>query len=111
MATRNRRTEWHLINGKWTRSIGNRGARIRLFQRRKDGVFFRAVWVPGRGKDVKCLGVIDRAQAERLGRELLGRLLTSEELHEDQPVTLGPLIERYSREAIEHLDNKPVSRQ
>ncbi len=38
MATRKpSRSEWQLKSGKWTRSLGSRGARVRLFQKRRGG--------------------------------------------------------------------------
>jgi hypothetical protein len=44
MAARNpRRNEWHQADGKWTKSLGRRGLRVRLFQNRKGGVFYRSV--------------------------------------------------------------------
>jgi hypothetical protein len=49
MATRNRRKEWRRVKGKWMRSLGDRGMRIRLFQKRPDGMFYRAVSIPAGG--------------------------------------------------------------
>src|SRR4051794_37865925 len=43
-------------NGAWTCSLGDRGARVRLFQKRRDGVFYRAVWRPVGGEDQRALG-------------------------------------------------------
>src|SRR5687767_5433023 len=70
-----RRSSWHQVKGCWVRSLGERGMRVRLFQMRRDGSFYRDVWVPGRGKDRRCLGTRDRTEAERLGRQLLAALL------------------------------------
>jgi len=76
MATRKpSRSEWQLKSGKWTRSLGSRGTRVRLFQKRSGGLFYRAFWVPSRGVDRKCLGTVGRAEAEKLGKALLGVLL------------------------------------
>ena len=75
MATRNRRNEWHQTDGKWTRSLGERGMRVRLFQKRRNGTFYRAVWVRGRGHDRACLHTRDRGEAERLAKQLLAALL------------------------------------
>lgn len=63
-------SEWQLKSGKWTRSVGSRGARVRLFQKRSGGMFYRAFCVPSRGVDRKCLGTADRAEAERFWRKL-----------------------------------------
>lgn len=51
MATRNRRTEWHQVNEKWTRSFGERGMRVRPFQKRRDGTFYRPICIPARGRE------------------------------------------------------------
>ena len=75
MATRN---GWRLLKGRWTRSLGERGVRVRLFQMRKDGTFYRDVWVPGRGKNRKCLHTRDRGEADHLGRALLAALMTQD---------------------------------
>src|SRR5438876_410891 len=47
MATRNRRNEWHQVHGRWTRSLGERGMRVRIFEKRRNGTFYRTTWVPG----------------------------------------------------------------
>lgn len=112
MATRNRRNEWHQRNGMWARSFGERGMRIRLFQKRPNGVFFRAVWVAGQGRDQASLGTRDRNKVERLGRLLLAELLRGEQ----QPaatgrLTLGELWRRYETECTTYIDNKPNSRR
>ena len=73
------RTEWtRNKSGGWTRSLGERGMRVRLFENRRGGVFYRQVWVPGVGRSVQSLRTKDRAEAERLGRQLLAALLQGE---------------------------------
>jgi integrase len=111
MATRNRRDEWHQVNGKWTRSLGFRGTRVRLFQKRKDGTFYRTVWVAGSGRTHASILTRDRAEAERLGRLLLSELLRQEELTLPGRLTLWALWDRYKRECAAFLDNKPDSRR
>jgi integrase len=111
MATRKpRRNEWRCTNGKWVRSLGSRGARIRLFQNRRDGVFYRAVWLTGRGKDRRSLGTSDRTEAERLGRELLAALLREDSSELDGAAPLSQLWERYRTECPAFLDNEPRTR-
>lgn len=111
MATRKpRRTEWKQINGKWTRSLGSRGVRVRLFQITKNGSFFRALWIPGRGKSRKYIGTKDKAEAERIGRELLSALLLEGEVAESGSLPLGYLWERYQRDCPAFLDNTPTTR-
>lgn len=111
MATRTRRNEWHQSNGKWTRSLGERGLRVRLFQKRTNGTFYRTIWIPGRGRDHASLATRDRQEAERLGRLLLAELLRQEEGVLPGRLTLGDLWRRYERECAAYLDNKPESRR
>lgn len=108
MATRKpRRNEWRCSNGKWMRSLGSRGMRVRLFQNRRDGVFYRAVWIAGRGKDRRSLGTSDRNEAERLGRELLATLLRGDPSEPEAAATLSRLWEQYRTECPGFLDNEP----
>jgi integrase len=106
-----RRSSWNLQNGKWSRSIGERGARVRLFQKTKDGVFYRATWVrsddprePCGRRNVRSLGTRDRNHAERLGRALLAALLAGDPPLAPEVLTLAHLWERY-RESAGFLDN------
>ena len=90
---------WHQVKGKWARSLGERGIRVRLFQMRRGGTFFRAVWQAGRGKNGKnrkSLGTTDRGDAERQGKALLAALRAGEvgTVLPDR-LTLGDLWERY----------------
>lgn len=111
MATRNRRNEWHQVQGKWTRSLGDRGLRVRLFQKRKGGTFYREVWVSGRGKDRRSLDTSDRAEADRRGK-----LLYAELLKEQAPLTAGSvrlrrLWDEFRTKSQRFLDNKLRSRR
>lgn len=111
MATRKPgRNEWRLVSGKWVRSLGTRGVRVRLFQKTKDGSFYRYLWIPGRGRSRASLGTRDRAEAERLGRALLSALLRDGEVVESGSLTLGYLWGRYQRECPAFLDNTSTTR-
>ena len=95
-------------NGSLTQSLGRRGARVRLFQKRRDGVFYREVHVPGVGRDQACLHTHDCGEALRLGQALLSALLNNEGLpakRADAPVLLGELVARYQRDCPMYLDN------
>jgi integrase len=98
------RTAWRQVNGKWTRSIGHRGFRVRLFQKRSGGAFYRAVWRRG-SEDVACLHTSDRQEADRLGKALLSHLMAGQ--MSAGPLPLGMLCRKYLAEAPQHLDNKP----
>src|SRR5438132_12648693 len=111
MATRNRRNEWHQVHGRWARSLGERGMRVRLFEKRRNGTFYRTIWVRGRGRDHASLKTRDRNEAERLGRMLLAELLRQEETTKSQRLTLGALWQRYETECATYLDNKVDTRR
>src|ERR1700728_2048525 len=66
---------WHQVKGRWTRSLGMRGLRVRLFQMRRGGKYYRDIWLPGRGKNRKSLGTTERGEGERLGQILLAQLI------------------------------------
>lgn len=120
--------EWHrLDDGTWARSLGGRGYRVRLFQKRRGGVFYRAVYIPGRqGCSRKALDTTDKSEAERLAKQLIGALLQENNavahaacvsptaVAVDKPaekaMPLRTLWERYSRECDEFLDNAPETR-
>src|SRR4051812_25759932 len=107
-----KRNSWHRTkSGAWTCSLGERGLRVRLFQKRKSGMFHRAVWRPDTGFDQRPLGTDDRDTAMQLGRLLLAELLKGEVVGVSQgPLTLGQLWRRYSTECAEYLDNKETTR-
>lgn len=105
MARKPSKTEWHQENGLWCRTIGNRGNRIRLFERTKGGVYYRAIWVAGRiGR--RSLETRDRSEADRLGRELLAALLRQEQIEVSGALLLGDLWDRYKGECVAFLDNE-----
>ena len=104
------RTEWHQHNGLWNRSLWNRGMRLRLFEKRSGGGFYRSVWLPGQGEDRKSLGTTDRNEADRLGHALLAALLKNEHVAASGAVTLGDLWERYKRDSATFLDNTEKTR-
>lgn len=103
---------WKKKDGKWTCSLGSRGMRVRLFQNRRAGPFYRAVWIPGVGRDVASLRTNNRHDAEDFGRKLLAEMLAGgpESVREDQ-VFLGDLWERYSRAAPSFLDSADSTKQ
>ena len=96
MAKTLRRSEWRQSNkGVWTCSLGERGMRVRLFNKRKDGVFYRAVWDSQRQrKSVVSLGTRDRDEAKQLGRELFAELLKGESVNPSGPIGIGHALVR-----------------
>ncbi|HVT40513.1 MAG TPA: hypothetical protein VHE78_15830 [Gemmatimonadaceae bacterium] len=105
MSQPRKRHEWHQEKGCWIRSLGERGARVRLFQKRRGGKFFRDVWIPERGKTRRCIQTRDRDDAERIGKTLLAELLRATPSEIAPKLTLGELCRRFCAEAASHLDN------
>jgi integrase len=107
------RNSWHRTRaGAWTCSLGERGTRVRLFQKRRNGSFHRAVWTRTGGEDQKSLNTDDRDEAMLLGRLLLSELLKGEVSSSPRtPLTLAELWRRYSTECAEYLDNKERTRK
>lgn len=113
MARRTRkRSEWHRTkNDCWTCSLGERGMRVRLFQKRSNGSFYREVHQPGEGRDQQPLGTREKEIAERLGRELLANLLTGKSVKPAGLLTLGDVWTRFRKESVAYLDNKKRTRE
>jgi integrase len=89
----------------WSKSIGERGHRVRLYEARLGGPIMRSVFV--NGKEVrKSLGHRDRETAVQEGYELLNALLTNEKALDKQSLTLGMLADLYL-ESPAHLSKKP----
>ena len=89
----------------WSKSVGERGARVRLYEDRPDGPLFRSVYV--NGKEVrKSLGHRDKELAIRQAYELLHSLLANEEALEEETLTIGMLAQLYL-ESPQHLSKKP----
>src|SRR2546425_8300810 len=89
----------------WTKSLGERGRRIRLYEKYPGGPIMRSVFV--NGKEVrKSLGHRDKEKAVRQGYELLTALLANEQALDERSLTLGLLADLYL-ESPAHLSKKP----
>lgn len=97
---------WKQQNGKWSLSLGHRGARVRVFQRVPNGPFYRDVWQDG-AKNRKSLQTSDRKVAEQRGRMLLVALLQppAPAGPPTGPLTLGDLWKRFSTQCAAWADN------
>ncbi|MHB1861604.1 MAG: tyrosine-type recombinase/integrase [Gemmatimonadaceae bacterium] len=104
------KSAWHKTNGAWTLSLGLRGTRIRLFENRISGVYYRDVWIGGR-KDRRSLHTRDQGEALRRGKALLSELLKGGLEEASGVVTLGSLWDRFRRESAAWLDNSDGSRK
>ena len=85
--------------------------RVRIFEKRRNGTFYRTIWVSGRGRDHASLRTRDRNEAERLVRMLLAELLRQEKATRSERLTLGALWKRYETECATYLDNKASTRR
>ena len=79
----------------WTKSIGEYGNRVRLYEARIGGPIMRAVWINGK-EDRKSLGHRDKKLAVEQAYKLHEALLTSEDALRHESMTIGMLIDRYT---------------
>lgn len=88
----------------WTKSLGENGHRIRLYEARPGGPIMRSVFI--NGKEVrKSLGHRDKEKATRQAYELMTALLANENALDEQSLTLG-LLADYYLESPAHLGKK-----
>lgn len=89
---------------RWSKSIGDRGQRVRLYEARPGGPIMRSIWINEK-EDRKSLGHRDRAKATRQAYELLHGLLAHEQALEGDSLTLGLLADQYL-ESPQHQGKK-----
>ncbi|HEX2712638.1 MAG TPA: hypothetical protein VHM88_10485, partial [Candidatus Acidoferrales bacterium] len=88
----------------WSKSVGERGARVRLYEDRPGGPLFRSVYI--NGKEVrKSLGHRDKELAIRQAYELLHSLLANEQTFDQESLTIGMLARLYL-DSPQHLSKK-----
>src|SRR5712692_2449880 len=85
---------------RWSKSIGERGRRVRLYEARPGGPIMRSIYVNGR-EDRRSLGHRDRELATRQAYELLRVLLANESAITEESLTLG-LLSRLYLESPQH---------
>ena len=108
----NVRTEWRQSpRACWSLSLGERGCRVRIVQRRPEDVFYRVTWVPGQGPQWASLRTKNRAEAQRRAEALLRALFDDGGPRERRPLTLGELWERYQQEAVGYRENTQTTRE
>ena len=79
---------------RWSKSIGDRGNRVRLYEARPGGPIMRSTWISGK-EDRKSLGHRDRVLATRQAYELLQGVAANEQAIEEESLTLGMLAKLY----------------
>ena len=89
----------------WSKSIGERGSRVRVYEARPGGPLHRSVYINGK-EDRKSLGHRDRVRATQQAYELLGQLLAHDAVIENRDLTIGVLARLYLR-SPDHLAKRP----
>src|SRR5438034_8494329 len=84
----------------WSKSIGERGTRVRLYEDRPNGPLFRSVYVNGR-EVRKSLGHRDKELAIRQAYELLHSLLANEQALDQETLTVGMTSQLYQESRSE----------
>jgi integrase len=112
-----KRAEWRKSeSGCWSCSIGKRSRRVRIFQRKAGGQFYRDVWIAGKGKSRASMGTKSRTEARALAEAFLRGIQEALDCDDAQPsqarapLTLGELCNRYREEAPAYRKNKPRTR-
>src|SRR5258705_3482312 len=93
----------------WSKSIGERGARVRLYEDRPGGPLFRSVYVNGKEKR-KSLGPRDQELAITQAYELLHSLRTNQQALDQETLTIGMAAQLYL-ESPQHLSKKPLTQR
>lgn len=78
----------------WSKSVGERGCRVRLYEARPGGPLYRSVYFNAK-EDRKTLGHRDKRLAIRQAYQLLSQLNAHEAVRREQSLTLGVLAGRY----------------
>src|SRR5438034_8560949 len=93
----------------WSKSIGERGARVRLYEDRPGGPLNRSVYIKGKEKR-KSLGHLDKELAIRQAYELLQSLLSNQQALDRETLTVGMTSQLY-QESPQHLSKKPLTQR
>lgn len=80
----------------WSKSIGEPGRRVRLYEARPGGSIMRSVFANGK-EARRSLGHRDKEKAIRQGYELLQALLANEHALDEESLTLGMVAELYKQ--------------
>src|SRR5204862_3615727 len=89
----------------WSKSMGERGARVGLYEGRAGGPLSRSVYIKGKEKR-KSLGHRDKELAIRQAYELLHSLLSNQQALDQETLTIGMAVQLYL-ESPQHLSKKP----
>src|SRR6266496_2602185 len=102
---------WHKSkSGRWSLSLGVRGLKVRVQQRRPGGTFQRVFRV-GRRVSYASLHTTDRPEARRLAIEFIRELEKGKKINLAEPLTLEKLWDRYQQEASSYRGNLERTRK
>jgi integrase len=106
------RTDWHKSESSdcWSLTLGERGSRVRVFQETAGGVFYREMWIPGRGRSKISLRTTSRTEARARAEAFLRAVLDAGMPRQRAPLTLGELWTRYQQECPAYRDNAETTR-
>lgn len=94
---------------RWSKSIGDRGNRVRLYEARPGGPIMRSTWIKGK-ENRKSLGHRDRELATRQAYQLLQGISANEQAIEEGSVTLG-MLSRLYLDSPQHAAKKERTRK
>lgn len=94
---------------RWSKSIGERGNRVRIYESRPGSTLMRSIWINGK-EDRKSLGHCDKQLAVKQAYELLAMLVADEKAIQEELSTLGLLRRLYTKSEA-FLDKKEQTRK
>src|SRR3989475_10460589 len=90
---------WHRSkSGCWPLSLGVRGLKVRVEQRKPGGTFQRVYRVAGRRGTYASLGTTDRHKARQLAIDFIRELENGKKVNLAEPLTLEKVWDRYQQE-------------
>src|SRR5438128_12169187 len=102
---------WHQSkSGCWSLSLGVRGLKIRVEQRKPGGTFQRVFRAGGR-VTYASLGTTDRQEARRLAIDFIRELEKGKKINLAEPLTLEKVWDRYQQEASSYRANLERTRK
>jgi integrase len=103
---------WHRSkSGCWSLSLGVRGLKVRVEQRKPGGTFQRVYRVAGRRVTYASLGTTDRQEARQLAIDFIRELENGKKVNLVEPLTLERLWDRYQQEASSYRGNLERTRR
>src|SRR2546427_6169746 len=97
-------------SGCWSVSLGVRGLKVRVEQRKPGGTFQR-VYRVGRRMSYASLGTTDRQEARRLAIDFIREIEKGKKINLAEPLTLEKLWDRYQQEASSYRGNLERTRK